>query len=220
MKLIKLELVFYFDCIPNLKISYYESYITNDEKVLTEEGGEQKVRLNEIWMRYDNNINTPYWSANVVIENGINTDKIKDYIKRLYESCSFLLNNAKNTFIDRVDNFKIPDEIMLNRIMQEKFNLRGEGIVIKIDEFKEELLKKTKSHGEKLVKDNEKDIEIWNNYLEANIFGEKFNELMKKMMIIEVKDNYVHFKIKGNYIRIIDGLADKLSKELFYTVFK
>ena len=106
--LIKIQLKFGFNGIPDFIVKNYE---------INKDG--EEVRINEVIIDYEINTNSPYWNAYVNIEYDISPDKIKKWVKRLYESVKFLLNNAKDTFDERVDSFSVPDDDKLNKIQQE-----------------------------------------------------------------------------------------------------
>jgi hypothetical protein len=74
-------------------------------------------------MDYENNTSSPYWNSYIILEQNVAPDKLRNHIKRLYSCSKFLLENAKDFFVNKVDDFYIPqsdDEI--NKIINEKFH--------------------------------------------------------------------------------------------------
>lgn len=194
-----------FNGIPDFIVKNYE---INKEA--------EEVRINEIIIDYEINTNSPYWNAYVIIEHDISPDKIKKWVKRLYESVKFLLNNAKDTFDERVDSFSVPDDDKLNKILCNDFHIRGEGVSIKQEEFFNTVINQSMIYVEQLINENKLNMEEWDRFIGGKDINEALDSIIKKLTILNMHDGRVDFKIKNNYVKTLDTISIKLANNLFY----
>lgn len=203
-KLLKINLNIGFNCIPQLIIKYYES--EEDEK-----------NMNEIIMDYENNTSSPHWNSYIILEQNVAPDKLKDIIKKLYSYSKFLLENAKDFFINKVDEFYIPQsDEEINKIINEKFHTQGGGAIVDLNEFKEYIVKKTLEIDNCLIAQNDLPFDKWESFLETINIYNLLDDLINKMSILFINGENIEFKIKNNYISTMNTMADKLAKNLFY----
>lgn len=200
--MIKVQLKLGFNCVPDFIVRHYE----------VKEGD----RINEVVIDYDIDSIYPYWDAYVIIERDIAPEKIKKWIRRLYESIKFLLNNAKDTFEEKVDAFNIPDEDKLNKILCNDFHVRGEGVSIKQKELFNTVKERALIDVESLMNENNVDTDKWRTYIENVDIDNMIMMIIKRLTILNMHDGYVDFKISNNYVKTLESISIKLANNLFY----
>jgi hypothetical protein len=97
-----------FECNPELNAIEYKDEVLQGGRVYQNQKGIRNektlIRLNEIWMQYEDCCSTPYWNSYVIVEKDIDKDRLKGIIKNLYNTNKMILNNSKEAFLYRVDN--------------------------------------------------------------------------------------------------------------------
>lgn len=220
--LIRFELNNGFECNPELNAIEYKDEVLQGGRVYQNQKGIRNektlIRLNEIWMQYEDCCSTPYWNSYVIVEKDIDKDRLKGIIKNLYNTNKMILNNSKEAFLYRVDNMDIPGDDDLNHKIRTILNDNSnpETFRIKVEDFRDEIILKAKTKGDNLIVENSQDMELWTEYFNEQITGDIIDVLLKRLTILKFVDDYVEFQIRDVYKSTIDAIASKLANDLYY----
>lgn len=221
-ELIKFELNTNFSCHPELKAIKYEDEVLQGGRVYQNQKGIRNektiIRLNEIWMEYEDGCEKPYWNSYVIVEKEIEKERLTDIIKNLYDTNKMILNNSKEAFYYRVKEMTTPNDDELYHQIRTVVNdnSKPDTFRIKATDFRDEIILKAKTLGDELVIKNEKDMDTWTAYFNEQITGDTIDKLLKRLTILKFVDDYVEFQIRDIYRQTIEAIANKLANDLYY----
>lgn len=216
-KLIKFELHIDFSCKPKINAYHYEDEIIDGGKVYKNQMGERNnknmIRIGQIWMNYEDELNQPFWKANVIIKENIENEELFELIDNLYNALKMIVKNSLDTFKYRFANIEKLNEKEIMQIFRYG-SLEKAKFMINLNDLKNIIIEKAKFIGKKICINNNENYEEWILFFDEKIKNNFLDNLLKRFAVLKINDNDVEFQT-NNSDNIIFAISDKLAKDIF-----
>lgn len=222
VEIIKFELKTGFDCVPVLTAMKYEDDMLEGGRVYKNLKGirdeNNTIRINEIWMNYDDKINTPYWSSFVIVEQDIEKEDLIDIITNLYNTNRIIITNSKDSFIYRLKKMKTPEENDIIHQLRLLLNNNSDlnTFTIKRNDFNDEVIEKIKAYSTNTIISEGLNLQLWKEYLAEQDILDRLNNYISRLKILKLTDKTVEFQRREVYKFTIEEIAKKIATDLYY----
>lgn len=217
-KLVKFELHIDFSCKPKINAYHYEDEIMNDNKVYQNQIGERNnktlVHIGQIWLNYEDELNQPFWKANVIVREDIQNEKLIELIDNLYNVLKMIVKNSLETFKYRFANIEKVNETEIMKIFRYG-SLEEAKFFININELKNIIIDKAKFLGKRICLNDNEDYEKWKIFFDEQIKSDILDNLLKRFVVLKIINDDVEFQSSHNSDKIIFAISDKLAKDIF-----
>ena len=197
-KLMKIGLRTGFSCNCSLDALRYSGEVMEGDKVYRQfdsPSPHNVIKLNEIWINFEDSSNTPYFNAHVIVRQSETEEAVAALVVKMHDALKRLMIASVRTFEAKVSEMYMTADKAKELIAEEIGETKSNGaVLVEMDGFADKVLGKAFSDGLNFSKSVEDGEAKWKAFFDKNVTKDLVKAFVRAMPVIKSEGDYLKFE--------------------------